>query len=262
MRHIQSRDNPRFKQLARLAASARERSSQGRILLDGIHLIEAYIAAFGANGLSLLVREDASDHPEIIRVRTLVREEDSLLLPRQLFDGLSPVDSPVGIMALASMPSSSAAPGAREGFSVLLDGVQDPGNLGAILRSAAAAGGSEAFLSPNCADPWSPRCLRGGMGAQFQLTLHQRQDLVPVAQSFSGCLIAAVASGDTELFALHPARRCAFIIGGEGQGASEALLACAALRVRIPMIAGIESLNVAAAATLLFYEWAREHGRG
>ncbi|MCW5622293.1 MAG: RNA methyltransferase [Burkholderiales bacterium] len=262
MRRIQSRDNPRFKQLSRLATSARERSNRGHLLLDGVHLIDAYVAAFGAKGVSLIVCEEASDHPEIGRIRALVDEEDGLLLPRRLFDGLSPVEAPVGVMALAPMPSSSAAPGAGEGFSLFLDGVQEPGNLGAILRSAAAAGGSEAFLSPSCADPWSPRCLRGGMGAQFQLTLHPRQDLVTVAQSFSGCLIAAVASGDTELFALHPARRCAFIIGGEGQGVSEALLACAALRVRIPMAAGIESLNVASAATLLFYEWARAHGRG
>ena len=257
MRRLQSRTNPQFKQIARLAISARERRSTGRILLDGVHLIDAYLDALGARDVSLILREDALEAHDAVRLLGRTRQEAALILSERLFDALSPVDTPTGIMALAPMPAASRHP-SHDGFCVLLDGVQDPGNLGAILRSAAAAGCSEAFLSPQCADPWSPRCLRGGMGAQFRIIVHERQELDHVAAVFPGRVIAAAASGETELYSLRFEGRCAFVIGGEGRGVSPRLLEQAAATVRIPMAAGIESLNAAAAATLLFYEWARQ----
>jgi TrmH family RNA methyltransferase len=257
LRRLESRDNPQFKQIARLATSARERRSTGRILLDGVHLIDAYLDALGGHDVSLILREDALGVPDAVRLLRRTGEEAGLILSERLFDALSPVDTPTGIMALAPLPDASSDR-LHGGFCVLLDGVQDPGNLGAILRSAAAAGCSEAFLSPQCADPWSPRCLRGGMGAQFRIALHERQRLEHVAAAFPGRVIVAAASGETELFSLRLEECCAFVIGGEGQGVSPTLLAQAAATVRIPMAAGIESLNAAAAATLLFYEWTRQ----
>jgi len=257
LRRLQSRDNPQFKQIARLATSARERRSTGRILLDGAHLIDAYLDAIGESDVCLILREDSLGVHDAVRLLARVGEKAALILSERLFDTLSPVDTPTGIMALAPLPTTLRIP-LHGGFCVLLDGVQDPGNLGAILRSAAAAGCSEAFLSPQCADPWSPRCLRGGMGAQFRIVVHERQALEHVAAVFPGRVIAAAASGETELFSLRLEGRCAFVIGGEGQGVSPPLLAQAAATVRIPMAAGIESLNAAAAATLLFYEWIRQ----
>jgi len=257
LRRIQSRDNPQFKQLARLATSARERRSIGRILLDGAHLIDAYLDSLGAQDVSLILREDTLAAHEAERLLLRTAGTEALILSERMFDALSPVDTPTGVMALAPLPAVSRG-ASNGGFCVLLDGVQDPGNLGAILRSAAAAGCSKAFLSPQCADPWSPRCLRGGMGAQFRIILHERQALDQIAAAFPGRVIAATASGETDLYSLRLVGDCAFVIGGEGQGVSPRLLDQATDTVRIPMAPGIESLNAAAAATLLFYEWARQ----
>ncbi|MCC7549288.1 MAG: RNA methyltransferase [Burkholderiales bacterium] len=258
MRRLQSRDNPQYRRIARVASSARERRNQGSILLDGPHLVDAYLSAFGTAGVTLIVREHAADDAETRALMARVDAEHSLTMTDRLFDALSPVDTPTGIMAVARRPD--ALPAIHpEGFTVLLDGIQDPGNLGAILRSAAAAGCREAYLTSACADPWSPRCLRGGMGAQFVLPIHTRQSLREVAQAFRGQVVAAAAAGESELFDVSLPAQCAFVIGAEGKGVSSELLACAGARVRIPMARGIESLNAASAATLLFYEWARRH---
>lgn len=258
LRHLQSRDNPRFKHIARLVSSARERRAAGLIVLDGIHLIEAYLAAFGPHGVQLLMRGDAAEQREVRCLRTRIGHDDVVTVADRLFDALSPVDTPTGIMALAPMPAPSAEID-KGRFAVLLDGIQDPGNLGAILRSAAAAGSGEVHLSPACADPWSPRCLRGGMGAQFRITIRDRQSLPEVARTHPGQVVAACATGETSLFDAPLEEGCAIVIGGEGRGISSELLACATLQVRIPMAEGVESLNAASAATLLFYEWTRRH---
>ena len=258
MKRLQSRDNPRFKRIAHLAASARARRAEGLIVLDGVHLVEAYLAAFGPNGIQLIVRDDAGEQPEIRSLRARVGDDAALSMANRLFDSLSPVETPAGIMAVVPLPAI-AAPSGTHGLSVLLDGIQDPGNLGAILRSAVAAGSDQVYLSSACADPWSPRCLRGGMGAQFRLAMHDRQLLPQVAHAYPGQIIAASATGEMALFDAPIKERCAIVIGAEGQGISPELLACATLRVRIPMAHGIESLNAASAATLLFYEWRRRH---
>ncbi len=261
MKRLQSRDNPQFKRIAALAASARERRDQRRILLDGAHLIRAYLGAFGARDLCLLLRDDSVDRPETLALRAQVDDAATLQLSDRLFDAISTVDAPSGVMATVPMPVPNAAQPGTRGFTVLLDGIQDPGNVGAILRSAAAAGCHEAYLSPACADPWSPRCLRGGMGAHFLLVVRDRQSLPHVAREFHGRVIAATAAGACDLFDESLSGAVAFVIGAEGQGISPELLACSHLRLRIPMVSGIESLNAAAAATLLFYEWMRQNPR-
>lgn len=256
VKRIASRGNPRFRSLWRLAHSARERRGGGEMLLDGVHLIDAYVVAFGADALQLVVRSSAADREEVISRLRLAR--DALILSDALFDEISPVETPTGLLAIASIPRpSSVAEADRNRFSVFLDGLQDPGNLGAVLRSAAAAGGRDVFLSARCADPWSPKCLRAGMGAHFHLALHDRVHLLDTAREFQGRLIAADSHGECGLFQADLDGTIGFIIGSEGAGIRPALLALAVERVRIPMAPGIESLNAAAAATLMFYEWRR-----
>jgi TrmH family RNA methyltransferase len=174
-----------------------------------------------------------------------------------LFDQLAPVESPLGILAVAPLPRVIAGPPGERGFEVLLDGIQDPGNVGAILRSAAAAGARQAHLSVDCADPWSPKCLRGGMGAQMVLPARQHENLALAARSLDARLIACTADAKTSLFDTDLHGRVAFILGAEGAGVSPDLIAAAHEQIRIPMRAGIESLNVGAAAAVCFYEWVR-----
>jgi TrmH family RNA methyltransferase len=254
MKQISSRDNPDYRGLLRLARSARDRRAERRILLDGVHLIECYVRAFGAQALTLVLRASSTDDPAI----RVWREagERTLVLADSLFNEVSPVETPTGVLATAPLPDT-AGRGAKGGFSVFLDGVQDPGNLGAIVRSAAAAGARGLLLSPQCADVWSPRALRGGMGAQFLLEIQDHRELVGAIRSFSGPTLAADARAEQSLFEVDLPGEVAFVVGAEGHGVSETVLQACRARVRIPMAAGVESLNAAAAATLLFYEWKR-----
>ena len=256
MKRILSRDNPLFRHLSRLADSPRYRREHGTLVLDGEHLIDAYFAAFGPRGVQLVVREGMENRPATMDRLGRGWDQAPVIFGQNLFDALSPVTTPSGLLASAPIPSIPAMEGAA-GFTVLVDGLQDPGNLGALIRSAAAAGSHDVLLSPGCADPWSPRALRGGMGGQFAVRIGEEIDLVQEAQEFPGVVVVADADGDTSLFDADLPQCCAFVIGAEGQGVSPALRSCAHVVVSIPMARGIESLNAMAAATILFYEWRR-----
>jgi len=252
MKQITSKDNPRYKLLRQLVRSTHARREQNRIVLDGVHLVQAYLAAFGSAGTQLFVKASAIDHAE---VAALAAQADTVMLSDDLFDRAAPVESPIGILACAPIPQVLASHQAS--FVVLLDGIQDPGNLGAVLRAAAATGARAAHLSRSCADPWSPKALRGGMGAQFVLNLQLHDDLRDAALRLDIPLIAAAVDADTSLFEADLAQSVGFVIGAEGGGVSPELIALASQRVRIPMRAGVESLNVASAAAVIFYEWLR-----
>ena len=157
MKLIQSRDNPFFKSLKRLAESGRERRKTGRTLLDGVHLVEAYEQACGPVE-TLIVGESALAGGEIA---AYVADRETVVLADTLLRDLGLVDTPSGLLAVAAMPIATVAvdPGKD---AVLLDGVQDPGNVGTLLRTAAAAGIKQALLGPGCASAWSPKVLRAG----------------------------------------------------------------------------------------------------
>ena len=142
-------------------------------------------------------------------------------------------------------------------FCLLLADRQDPGNVGAILRSAAAAGVGQVFLSPHCAFAWSPKVLRAGQGAHFHLEIFEDVDLVAWVRDYRGTLVAAVTSGGESLFTADLAGPVAVAIGNEGAGLSESLRAAAQGRVSIPMPGGFESLNAAAAAAICLFECVR-----
>ncbi len=138
--------------------------------------------------------------------------------------------------------------------TVFLEGIQDPGNVGAILRSAAAFGVQQVVLDPGCADPWSPRALRAGMGGHFALQIAETRDLAREIDAFKGTVACTVPRGGVALGDSPFERSWAWIFGAEGRGLSEETIRRADLRVTIPMAAGTESLNVAAAAAICLYE--------
>ncbi len=255
MKQIASKENPLFKSILRLARSSRARREEGRIILDGIHLVQCYLERFGGEGLELVVKRSAANHPEIMALADRV---PAATMSDSLFDQAAPVRSPVGVLALAPLPHL-LPPVAERGFQVLLDGVQDPGNVGAILRSAAAAGARTAHLSNACADPWAPKALRGGMGAQFLLDIRPHQTLTSVVANLQVKLIACTAEAECSVYDADLRGEVAFIIGGEGAGISAGLLLNAHQKVRVPMRDGIESLNAGVAAAICFYEWSRQN---
>jgi TrmH family RNA methyltransferase len=173
-----------------------------------------------------------------------------------LFAEISPVDTPTGILALIAIaPVASAV---DNDFVLLLEDIQDPGNLGAVLRSAAAAGVTTVYLSTACADVWSPKVLRGGMGAHFVLAIVERADLLQVAAQFPGKSLATVPDAGQSIYMLDLTGRVALLVGNEGAGLSSGLQALASECVHIPMRAGVESLNVAAATTVCLFERVRQ----
>jgi len=256
VKSVTSRENPEYRRLLRLTQRVSERRDSGLIVLDGPHLVQAYMAAFGSEGVELFVQESAADRAEI-RMLCEAGEGRTICLSDRLFDSASPVETPTGILAVAAVPRARPMVFAGNALLVLIDGVQDPGNLGSILRSAAAAGASAAWVSEGSADPWSPKCLRGGMGAQFHLPVRDRIDLKTAVQEVACRVLAADGRSGESLYDTDLSGAVAIVIGAEGRGVSPDLADLAHARVRIPMETGLESLNAAAAAAVLFFEWRR-----
>lgn len=255
MKSISSRDNPLFKQLKKLAESGRERRKTDHTLLDGPHLLAACLAS-GHTPELVAVSREAMDKAEVRALLAQVAAQHLVELSPGLFAEISPVDSPAGLLAMIAIPHRK--PPASPDFCLLLEDVQDPGNLGAILRSAAAAGVQAAYLSPHCADAWAPRVLRGGMGAHFVLAIEERVNLCDKAAAFAGMTLATSLDARLSLYDLDLTGPVAFMVGNEGAGLSAGLLAAAGAQVRIPMPGKIESLNAAAAASICLFERVRQ----
>jgi TrmH family RNA methyltransferase len=253
MKQIQSRDNPFFKSLKRLAESARERRKTGQTLLDGLHLVEAYEATFGPVD-SLIVTESALRPGS--EIAAFVAGRETVVLADSLMRDLGLVESPSGLLALAKVPSAIVTVNA-EIDAILLDQVQDPGNVGTLLRTAAAAGIKQALLSPGCAAAWSPKVLRAGQGAHFALTIHEEADLAGFIFEYQGTTAVTTLNEATSLYEARLDGPLAWVFGAEGQGVRPELLAAAPLRIRIPMPGAVESLNVAAAAAICLFEAVR-----
>lgn len=252
---ITSRANPHFKSLRLLAASGKERRGSGRMVLDGPHLVGAYLDRGGIPEL-LAVDAEAMRRPEIASLVARSGDAPVLGFAPELFAQLAPVDHPVGILAVAAIPRPQArAPGS---CVVMLEGIQDPGNVGTIIRTAAAAGASDVLLSAGCAEAWSPRTLRAGMGAHFAIAVRTAADLVQELSGFDGKVITTVVRGGMPPHAVDLSGPVAFVFGGEGGGLGEAWSRTSAVPVTIPMASGIESLNVAAAAAVLLFERVRQ----
>lgn len=254
MKSVGARDNPLYRELRALATDRRARRAAGRTLLDGPHLLEA--AAQAGVRIERLIYAEAALAGELGAWRQRLADVPVLVLPDRLLATLTPVDSPTGLLAQIAIPRREPAPG---GCVVLLENIQDPGNLGALLRVAAASGVRVAHLSPNCAEAWSPKCLRGGQGAHFHLVIREGQDLTAVARDFQGALHAAVLGAGDALWTLDLRGRVGFAFGNEGAGLSDALRqVCRPFS--IPMAPGVESLNVAAAAAVCLFERVRQSG--
>jgi RNA methyltransferase, TrmH family len=249
---IQSRDNAFFKSLKRLAESGRERRKTGKMLLDGVHLVEAYEKVFSAVD-SLIVAETALNHAEIAGY---VSGREIILLADSLMRDLGLVDTPSGLLAIAAMPSGKSAVDLQKD-AVLLDGVQDPGNVGTLLRTAAAAGVKQVLMSPGCASAWSPKVLRAGQGAHFVLSIHEEADLAGFVAAYEGTTAVTCLERSTSLYEAEWQNSVAWIFGSEGQGVRPELIATANLKIRIPMPGAVESLNVAAAAAICLFETLR-----
>jgi len=256
MERITSRQNAHVKQAHKLAESARERAKSGLTLLDGTRLIRAYIERFGVKSVALMINARGLQHAEVRQVIEAVEPRRVYLLTEELFDEITQLDTPQGVTAIVDIPRIEAI--SPDDFRVLLEGIQDPGNVGALLRTAAAAGATSAYLDKGCADAWSPKSLRGGMGAQFVLPARERVELSTALSGFKGNVIATSPKAKTSIFDVDLTGPVAMLFANEGRGVGKAGLEMATQLVHIPMLRKMESLNVAAAAAVCFFERLRQ----
>jgi TrmH family RNA methyltransferase len=257
MPRITSRDNPRLKEAAQLIASSRARRKAGRCVLEGEHVVTAYTRRHGAPE-TLLVVESAREKPAIAALRASLPAAQTLIVAESAWPEFAQLPAAVGVLAVVATPQPRLARAAD--FCLLLEDVQDPGNVGSILRSAAAAGVTQVFLAPQCAFAWSPKVLRAGQGAHFQLEIYEDVDLATWAREYRGRTVAAVAVGGESLYAADLRGPVGLAIGNEGAGLS-ALRQAARLTVTIPMPGGFASLNAAAAAAVCLFECVRQRLR-
>ncbi|MBE0590497.1 MAG: RNA methyltransferase [Hydrogenophaga sp.] len=243
---ITSRDNPLLKRLRVLAQDNAAYRKQGQVWLEGDHLCRALLAR-GHRPVTAVFSEtfwrqaphdlrDAADH--IVTV------------PDALMAGISGLESPAGVGFVWELPKATALQSGAP--AVVLDRLQDAGNVGSILRSAAAMGFAQVLALKGTAALWSPKVLRAGMGAHFGLHLVEGLSVDDLAGLSVPLLVTSSHQGDF----LHQARLpwpCAWVLGHEGQGVGLALEALATQKVRIAQPGGEESLNVAAAAAICLH---------
>lgn len=252
-KHITSRDNAIFKHLKKLAENKRERSKEGKTLLDGVHLIEGYLQTFGEPEL-LIIPEGKSTHEASNMIQHL-GDVNTVMFSTLMFAELTPVTASTGVLALVTIPNISVPE--TVSFALMLEDIQDPGNLGSMLRTALGAGVDAVYLSKGCTDAWSPKCLRGGQGAQLHLPIIEGVDIVSTIESFSGETYATTMTGDS-LYDQDLSAPSAFIIGNEGAGLTSHVLSAATQKVSIPMNTELESLNAAAATAVCLFERKRQ----
>lgn len=256
MKHVTSRDNALFKHLKALVGSTHQRRKAGQSVLDGVHLAQAYVAAIG-QPISCVVGERHYDHAEVRPVLDQVEPERVVVLADALFSQISNVANGIDLLFVIDTPAGHL-PAQIATDCVILDGVQDAGNVGSILRSAAAAGIPHAFLMTGCAFAWSVKTLRAGMGANFHLNIVEHCTLDMLASRLAVPLLATSSHADAAVFDTDLRQPVGWVVGNEGAGVSEEWMARVSRKVGIPQPGGLESLNVAAATAICLFEAVRQ----
>lgn len=260
MTAITSRHHPIVKEF-------REAAHRGSVMvLDGWHLLtEAVNAGVAIETLALCGPVTVGEQAVIDRA---VRAGAKLVgVSESVMDALSPVHSPTGVVATARRPFVDGATLLTPAPALILAGlgIQDPGNAGAVIRSAAAAGATGVMVDEATADPWGWKALRASMGSVFHLPVIRSRapmDLLAEWQASGITVVAAVPRGGVSMYELDLTRPTAILMGGEGPGLADEVLAASDARVSIPMTGAIESLNVAVAAALILYEATRQRTLG
>jgi len=254
---ISSRQNPIVKRFRDVASSPSD-----SLLLDGVHLLEDALAA-GVSVEIVALREEQNGAATALASRAAERGARVLGVTDAVLSAISPVRHPSGIVALAHRRSVTLDEALETSpqLVLMLSDVQDPGNVGAIIRAAEGCGATGVVASHATADPFGWKALRGSMGSAFRIPVATRQPLeraVAAARGRGVRIYAAVPREGIPLPRCDLRRPCAILLGGEGGGIAGDLLAFADERLTIPMRQPVESLNVATAAALVVYEAMRQ----
>jgi TrmH family RNA methyltransferase len=256
---IEGLRNPLIKRVRSLLRR-KARYEERAFLVEGARAVSD-MADAGITALMILVRDAEDD----ITLLDLAGNSPVRLVAPRLFNDLSDLPHPQGILAVVSMddlPRERADDQSGDDLLLIADGMRDPGNLGTLLRSAAGAGASTVWLTPDTVDPFNPKCVRSAMGAHFRICVHhadeqelrrriERVDVVAVAD----------ANGDKNYDAIDWTLPSAIIVGGEAFGPTASIRELATANVRIPLQSNVESLNAGVAGSLLIFEAARQRRR-
>lgn len=256
MKRISSKDNPTFKEILRVAQGRRQ-SDESLVWLEGIHLSQAWLDRGYFIKYALFDELRLQDDVELQLLLKRVDAQSVLHLSPLLMQQLSQVQQGQGVGLVVSAPVYDESEDINQSC-VYLDRIQDPGNVGTLLRTMAAAGVEHAYLSPGCAWVWSQKVLRSAQGAHFVLKIHEQMSAEKFIRRLTIPLYATALEQAQSLYQLEIPSQVAWVFGNEGEGVAASLLNAASERVFIPQVSTVESLNVGAAAAVCLFEQRRQ----
>ena len=251
---LESKDNQKIKHLRGLIEQSSFRKKNRQTVLEGTHLSLAWLEQNRSIN-SIFTTEAAYSHPDLEKIVSLY-DGNVFILSEALYNDLSTLGTSLACLAIVDLPSSKQALNFKED-TLILDNIQDPGNVGTLLRSAAAAGIEQVVCTKGSASIWSPRVLRAGMGAHFSLQTYENIALEDLLEKFTIPVYVTSSHQSESLYSKNLRKQCVWILGNEGQGVSDYALKHAEA-VSIPQPGGQESLNVAVAGSICFFEMVRQ----
>ncbi len=260
MKQIASRDNPDYRLLQRVLEGRRQPGERTdapmRVGLEGVHLCQSWLAAVGQPELAFFDEERVAA-PELAALMAAVEPRRIRLCTPAILHAVSQVVHGQGVIFVGQAPQP-VVPVQLADNCLWLDRVQDPGNMGTLLRTAAAAGIRHVHASKGCVAAWSPKVLRSAQGAHFVLEIHEGQNLHALSERLEIPMLVTALEDAEPLYLAELPAAAAWVFGNEGRGVSAELMARADLRLRIPQDPAVESLNVAVAAGICLFEQRRQ----
>ena len=259
MQIISSKDNEQIKYIKKLK-DKKFRDETNEYIIEGIKLVREAIEE-AVNIKTIVVCEDC-ENMEGFEQGLLyeIAKYNCIYVTKKLFLSITDVVNPQGILAIVEKGDSIDKIDYKEEIILALDGIQDPGNLGTILRTADSANLKQIILSSDCADPYNPKVVRSTMGAIFRMNIITTENLSKTLQEIKKHKFQIVSTSlntDTKVYDIKFNKKV-IVIGNESKGVSEEILNISDQKVKIPMLGKTESLNASVAASIMIYEYVRE----
>ncbi len=256
---ITSKDNPIIKTAHALLTQSRQRKKMGRTVIEGVHLLDAYLNA-NLSPNTVIVSENGLQNAEIntliARLNHLNNGIKILTISDNLYKDIRTLGESLPIMAIIDMPNYQFNQEIKSDC-LIINGVQDNGNLGTLLRTASAVGFDTVICTTGSAQAYSPKTLRAGMGANFSLTIYENVSVDEILQFVKVPFFATSSHTNKVIYELNLTQPLALIMGHEGQGVDDILLNISH-KLALPQPNGQESLNVGVAGSVCLYEILRQ----
>lgn len=258
IKNITSSNNPLIKNVKMLLTSSSARSKQGKTVIEGLTVCSLYVEKYGSPVICIMAEDVKSEISSSILSKLTDLGTDVLIVPRSVYSSFSNLDNGEGVCFVVEIPSGSELAGALNESALLIDRLQDPGNMGTIMRTAVAAGIKEVYCSNGTVSLWSPKVLRSAMGAHFKLNIYESVELKEVIDSSLVKVLATSSHSKSTIYQEDLNQKIAWLIGNEGRGVKQDLLEICDGTVAIPHKGEIESLNVSIATAICLFEHMRQ----